>query len=124
MAWNSLSFKKPNELVLTPAKAGSGYDLVTLKDVIKDSSANALYQHGPFTKGVAPASFASKRVMNYTPHAEEKATRLSLGATVAKAADIALRWVVSVQGGKIMPVGVALICTKQISLSAEQVKVL
>ena len=119
-------FKKSNEIVLTSAKAGSGYDLVTLKDVIKESSAAALYQHGAFTKAVAPPSFTCKKVMQYNPHAEEKASCAVLGggAALTAGSEVAFRWVVAAQGGKIMPVGVALVCTKQISLAAGQVKVL
>jgi len=120
------SFQKPSEVVLTPAKAGSGYDTVTLKDVIKDTSAAALYQHGSFTKAVAPPTFVCKKVMNYNPHAEEKAACAVLGEGAAKGAwsDVVLRWVVAAQGGKIMPIGMALVCSKQIVLQAEQIKVL
>ena len=119
-------FKKPNEIVLMPAKAGSGYDVVTLKDVIKDTSANALYQHGPFTKAVAPPTFTCKKVMQYNPHADEKASCSVVGGGLALAAtsEVALRWVVSAPGGKVTPSGVALVVNKQISLAAEQVKVL
>ena len=120
------TFKKPNEIVLMPAKAGSGYDVVTLKDVIKDTSANALYQHGPFTKAVAPPTFTCKKVMQYNPHADEKASCSVVGGGLALAAtsEVALRWVVSAPGGKVTPSGVALVVNKQISLAAEQVKVL
>jgi hypothetical protein len=64
--------------------------------------------------------------MQYNPHAEEKASCAVLGggATLTAGSEVAFRWVVAAQGGKIMPVGVALVCTKQISLAAGQVKVL
>ena len=120
------SFQKPSKVVLTPAKAGSGYDTVTLKDVIKDTSAAALYQHGSFTKAVAPPTFVCKKVMHYNPHAEEQAACAVLSGGAAKAAwsDVVLRWVVAAQGGKITPIGIALVCSKQICLQGEEIKVL
>ena len=117
------TFKKPNEIVLMSAKAGSGYDVVTLKDVIKETSANALYQHGTFTKAVAPPTFTCKKVMQYNPHADEKAACSVVGGGLSSV-EVALRWVVSAPGGKVTPTGVALVVSKQISLAAEQVKVL
>ena len=122
----SFVFKKASDLVLRAATAGSGYDLVTLKDVIKDTNSAALYQHGTFTKAVAPPTFTCKKVMNYNPSTDEKAVCDILNAGLSTgelSEEVSLRWVVSAQGGKIMPVGVALVCAKQISLAAQEVKV-
>jgi hypothetical protein len=97
--------------------------VVTLKDVIKETSANALYQHGTFTKAVPPPTFTCKKVMQYNPHADEKAACSVVGGGLSSV-EVALRWVVSAPGGKVTPTGVALVVSKQISLAAEQVKVL
>ena len=99
---------------------------MTLKDVIKDTNSAALYQHGTLTKAMAPLTFACEKVVNYNPSTDEKAACDILRAglsTGESTEEVALRWVVSAQGGKIMPVGVALVCTKQISVAAQQVKV-
>jgi hypothetical protein len=118
----AFEFKKSSDIVLTQATAGAGHANATLKDVIKDTQAAALYQHGTFTKAVAPSAFVCKKINHYVPAPGELATCAALEKAAASSTDLTVRWMVTTQAGKIMPTGIALVVAKQVTLPAGAVK--
>ena len=78
----------------------------------------------PLTRLATYQGVPVSKVLSSETAAQVSADTMVGGATLTAGSEVAFRWVVAAQGGKIMPVGVALVCTKQISLAAGQVKVL
>ena len=89
--------------------------VVSLGAYIKQAGAEGLYQHSKFAKGVAPSGFVPKKPSAYT-HSDDSCEKV--WASVKGKGEYQMLWFVRLEGGKILPNGVALVNSKQIIAKA------
>lgn len=101
-------FEKPKDLVVDFGTQ----TVVSLGDFIKKYSADKLFGHAPFTKGVPPTSFAAKeKQFRYKPHSSEDAKHMSMALACEKGLFL---WLVACTEGKITPKGLGLLNKSQV----------
>jgi hypothetical protein len=103
------SFTKPSDMVFADDKVQS------LGSYIQQSTADGLYQHSKFTKGVAPSGFVPKKSCAYF-HTDD--TFGKVWASIKGSKEFTMMWAVRVEAGKILPDGVVLVNLKQIIAKA------
>ena len=102
------SFSKGKELLVDSSTS----QVTSLADMIKAHAVSSLFNHGPFSKGVAPPTFTAKKKMGFIP--KDAAVFEKIVKGVAASGKAQLMWVGIAKDDKITPRALALVTTKQI----------
>ena len=105
------TFSKPRDAVMDDKKTPT-----TIGEFIKATGADRLFGGSPFTRGVPPPTFVTKKVMHYWPKAAEERDALVAVAS----ANVNILWVVMEKQGKVVPKGLAVTTKASISLPANE----
>ena len=107
------SFSKGKQLLVDFATS----QVTSLADMIKAHAVSSVFNHTPFSKGVAPPTFTAKKKVGFIP--KDAAVFEKIVKGLAASGKAQLMWVGMAKDDKITPRALALVTTKQIMLKGQ-----
>ena len=112
-AVKQFSVAKSSEMIVH-IDAGGKNAVSSLATYVQTNGLEGVYQHGKWPKGNVPDKLVVKKAIGYVPSAAELALVPAAVTAATAATSVKIMWVVTTAESKVIPVGVALVTTKQL----------
>ena len=109
---------KSNEMVVGADRKNA---VTSFAAFVASTNATGVYQHGKFPAGHALDKLTCKKTVGYVPGREEVGVASAVMAAIVASSNASILWVVTAAEGKVVPVGLALTCSKQLVVAGTAV---